>query len=378
MYIIPYILILVVILCCFYIERSLRIFLLTQFISRANYGIIVINHKNKIININEKFISYTQPSNPLKRGDVLENYLDGYIEIIDFINELKLGEGREATYTHPKKTTKFILTGYPLQKKVWLSRVFFIELKEYSDSVFKERMYRWSNAVQKGVHDLKTPLSTIHLVTQTLKQKSKHANCSQTSIKQEDFSLLEQEVNRLNHLIRDLARFADLKSPICEEVNIELIIEKTLISFSPHIEHKIQINKLFLVSTPKVFGDSSQLENVFQIVIKNAIESVSLNGSIDIKTSLAYNLNGQSAGIWVDISDTGTGIPDEHLTKVFDPYFTTKFNGTGLGLTIAKRIILEHNGRIEIISNGKSCTTVKIMLPFGNGNIYATKNTCDR
>lgn len=107
-----------------------------------------------------------------------------------------------------------------------------------------------------------------------------------------------------------------------------------------------------------------------QILIKNAIEALSGSGEILIKSYLAQNLKTDSLDMCtIDVCDNGCGINDEHRSKLFEPFFTTKTDGSGLGLSIAKKIILEHHGQIYITESTAYSTIVRVMLPTGNNGV---------
>ena len=93
-------------------------------------------------------------------------------------------------------------------------------------------------------------------------------------------------------------------------------------------------------------------------LIKNAMQAMSRGGSISLQTGA------DSDGVWLSVSDTGGGIAQEHLNRIFEPFYTTKKKGTGLGLMIVQRIIRDHGGRIGLESHLGRGTTFRVWLPF--------------
>ncbi len=110
-------------------------------------------------------------------------------------------------------------------------------------------------------------------------------------------------------------------------------------------------------------GDPSKLEQVFINIIDNAIHAISGKGSITVST------RAEKESIQIEISDSGTGVPEEHLDQIYDPFFTTKEvgKGTGLGLPISRAIIKDHNGSIIVSSRIDSGTTFTIIFPEAPG-----------
>jgi len=94
-------------------------------------------------------------------------------------------------------------------------------------------------------------------------------------------------------------------------------------------------------------------------LMKNAIQSMTKGGTLTVETG------GNRNGVWIMITDTGGGIPQEKLNRIFEPYFTTKKKGSGLGLMIVQRIIREHGGRIEVESEKGRGTTFRVWIPAG-------------
>ena len=123
-------------------------------------------------------------------------------------------------------------------------------------------------------------------------------------------------------------------------------------------------------------GDSYQLEQALLNLLFNAIEAVEPGGQLSVMTEQAAALAdsevkvgaAQDAKLCLKIKDTGVGIPPENISRLFDPFFTTKTKGIGLGLSITRRIIQEHNGTIAVESELHQGTTFSILLPrAGNG-----------
>jgi len=109
---------------------------------------------------------------------------------------------------------------------------------------------------------------------------------------------------------------------------------------------------------PKTPFDRSQIKQVLVNLIKNAMQAMTKAGLLTIRTKA------EADGVWVAIEDTGSGIPSERISRVFEPYFTTKKKGTGLGLMIVHRIIRDHGGRIMVEPNHPEGTIFRVWLPL--------------
>lgn len=175
-------------------------------------------------------------------------------------------------------------------------------------------------------------------------------------------SLIEESqdgINRVQEIVKGLKTFARADEESLLEADINSCIESTLRIIWNEVKYKCTVDKQ-LAPLPMIYCFPSQLNQVFMNLIVNAAQAIDKQGTITLKTSAT------PSEIHIEISDTGSGIPKEHLDKIFDPFFTTKpvGKGTGLGLAISYGIIEKHKGRIEIESEIGAGTTFKIRLPI--------------
>ena len=117
---------------------------------------------------------------------------------------------------------------------------------------------------------------------------------------------------------------------------------------------KIKLSR-HLTATPV---DATQLQQVLVNLVKNASQAMSTGGTLTLQTGES------SDGVWVSVTDTGGGIPQEQINRIFEPFYTTKKKGSGLGLMIVQRIVRAHNGRIELESRVGRGTTFRVWLPL--------------
>ena len=175
--------------------------------------------------------------------------------------------------------------------------------------------------------------------------------------------IIQEEVLRLISFIDNFLDFARPRDPEFRQINLNILIDKTFILLEKMIEDKhieveiSQNNKL-----PPVTGDASMLKQVVLNVILNAIQAAG-KGHGFIRVSTDYN-HGMAELI---ITDYGRGIEKDKLEKIFDPFYSTKAEGSGTGLTTSQRIIEQHGGRINVESEPEKWTMVQILLP-----VYST------
>lgn len=200
-------------------------------------------------------------------------------------------------------------------------------------------------------HEIRNPLTSLMGFTQLLKSKF----TDQSSY----FDIMQQELTRINLIVND---FMTLAKPNSHEFNNGSIVEifQNVISIleTQAIMTNVNIKKSYMDEVPCIYCNENQLKQVFLNIIKNAIEAMPDGGDVTITIKEM-----KSGKLHIQIKDQGIGIPHSLIEKVGQPFFTTKENGTGLGLMITQRIIEAHQGTFHISSNDKIGTTVDVYLP---------------
>jgi len=195
-------------------------------------------------------------------------------------------------------------------------------------------------------HDLRNPLTVIYNEIAILRGLAQNKD----STFEPSFKRLERSADRMKHQIDDVLDFVKSKPPSLKSVSLKTILESSIETLTIPKEIKLTMPKLDVV----ISVDSNQIETVFTNLITNSIQSLNESGEITI--NFTENLD----NVEVQIIDSGLGISEEVLNEVFEPLFTTKQKGTGLGLTSCKNIVEQHNGTISVKNNP---TTFTILLP---------------
>jgi two-component system sensor histidine kinase HydH len=208
-------------------------------------------------------------------------------------------------------------------------------------------------------HEIRNPLSTLNINLQLLKEDWDDAVTSkeQRSVKRIDALL--RETKRLEQVLSDFLRFAGRYQLNREPHNVNAVLEELLDFYGPEArQRKIAVRKEFDASIPPIPVDAALLKQALLNILKNAQEAMPSGGDLTVRT--AKNRH----GVHIDVTDTGTGVAPEHLDKIFEVYFTTKPNGSGLGLPTAKRIVEEHDGTIAVESEPGKGARFAIQLPL--------------
>lgn len=171
---------------------------------------------------------------------------------------------------------------------------------------------------------------------------------------------IEREIEGMNRVINELLNFTRPTDLNLSRVELKPLIEDSLSS--------IPLNSVnFILNSdpvPAIEADDVLLKQVFINLFQNAVEAMPEGGDIRVVVSVKPLVESQRPEVEIEVSDTGIGIPEEKMNKIFHPFFTTKENGTGLGLSLVQKIILYHSGRIEVKSMEGRGTTFRIALPL--------------
>lgn len=204
-------------------------------------------------------------------------------------------------------------------------------------------------------HELRNPLSSIKGAAQFLQKEYE----TESSIS-EFLGIIIEEVNGLSKLTTEFLDFAKPMQLDIASVDVSEVVLKTLQLMSVHVnDNGVTITERLSRSLPKIQADGKQLEQVLKNLILNSVQAMSEGGSLTITTRPVGNHM-----VELVVSDTGIGIQDDKLARIFVPFFTTKTKGTGLGLSVVQKIIENHGGSIDVSSVVGKGTTFKISLPI--------------
>jgi signal transduction histidine kinase len=247
-------------------------------------------------------------------------------------------------------------------------------LKEYSErleEMVEERTKELRDAQEQLIHaerltaigqlaasvgqELHDPLSIIKNCAYYLNMKLRHPD----ERAKKHIKIMEMEIARSNKIINNLLSFAQDEKPTLRKTQINTIMKGAL-SRSPVPQSVAVITKLGEDLLP-LMADPGQIEQVFINLISNAVQAVSDRGRLEITT------RAEDGFIVAEFKDNGCGIPEENLGRLFEPLFTTKAKGIGLGLAVSRTLVEGHGGAIEVESEVGKGTTFRVRLPTSGG-----------
>jgi len=208
-------------------------------------------------------------------------------------------------------------------------------------------------------HEIGNPLNSLHIHLQLMERQAHKLDGAGREEFQESIDIARSEVNRLDSIVTQFLRAIRPSKPQLQPENVNMIVEEAVRFFAPEIQDRdIVVEQELRSDLPLLRLDRDQMKQAFYNVIKNSLEAMKRGGILRIRTDR------DDTHVLVSFVDTGSGMSAGNLSRVFEPYFTTKPSGTGLGLLIVRRIVREHGGELSIESSEGKGLTLTIRLPY--------------
>jgi len=227
------------------------------------------------------------------------------------------------------------------------------ETRDMKDKLIRSERLAAVGELASGVgHELRNPLNVIrncvYLLHMTLTDKTDEETLNTLGI-------LDKQIDISNRIVTDLLDFTRIKQPSLTKVDLNNLVKESMSWVE--VPEAIAVVANFNGNPPLVTVDGEQIGRVFANIISNAVQSMNNQGKLKISTGTDASL------AWAKFEDSGGGIPEENMDKIFEPLFTTKPKGIGLGLAITKRLVEQNGGKIEVTSQVAKGTTFTVMLP---------------
>jgi len=208
-------------------------------------------------------------------------------------------------------------------------------------------------------HEIGNPLNSLHIHLQLMERSVQKLHDGEKAELEQSIDVARSEVNRLDSIVTQFLKAIRPSRPQLRPENVNTIVEEAVRFFAPELQDReIAVEQELRSDLPLLQLDRDQMKQAFYNVIKNSVEAMHRHGTLRIRTDLA------DTQVIVRFVDTGGGMSAENLSRVFEPYFTTKPTGSGLGLLIVRRIVREHGGELSIESSQDRGLTLTIRLPF--------------
>jgi two-component system nitrogen regulation sensor histidine kinase NtrY len=288
--------------------------------------------------------------------------------IRDMVQSVKGDRGieREIKIPLPQQVLTLVLSAAPLRDDDGSSLGMMLFLEDITQIQQVQRMEAWREVARRIAHEIKNPLTPIQLSAERLRKRYAAILDTDGAILDKCTSTIIQQVDELKYLVNEFSQFARLPSAQLIPNDLNEIVNEALFLFK--VGHNGVDFQFCSGSIPPVELDREQIKRVLLNLLDNAVAAVEENG--EIKLTTAYD--SRRGMVTLEIADNGCGLAPEIRAKIFEPYFSTKQNGTGLGLTIVSQIIEDHHGYIRALPNQPRGTRFAIEFPASDddpGNI---------
>jgi len=246
------------------------------------------------------------------------------------------------------------LKAFSLQMEEKIQKTTAVLRKTEAQLVRSDKLAALGQLAAGVAHEIRNPLTSINILIHSLTE-----NYPAGSSNREDFKVIAEEINRINEIVDQFLRFAKPAPPLLAKAEVLSIFEETLQLLRPQIEkQQILVQKDFQ-PLPSILMDREQMKQAILNLLLNAVQAMPKGGRLALKGHVPED----NRWVQLSIQDSGMGIPGEDIDKLFNPFFSTKEGGVGLGLSITHRIIDQHDGKIEVESTPGKGTLFTVWLP---------------
>lgn len=227
--------------------------------------------------------------------------------------------------------------------------------RQYERQLSKEREdAALGRAAAAIAHEVRNPLNAIAMGLQRLQIEVEDLGTEHQRL----LSLMFDSVQRANEIIGELLRYARPQRPQMELFSLGRVVENVLVLYKPLCTDLGMVVRESILFTDPVLGDANLLKQVIENLLRNAIEAQPNGGLLDIE------LKREEKEVVLAVRNSGFLLPQDEAMRIFEPYFSTKAQGTGLGMSIALRIVKAHGGHMDVQTNGNHHVKISVHLPF--------------
>src|SRR5437660_3030319 len=262
--------------------------------------------------------------------------------------------GRQSTPGSPTRATAAEEVGH-----VMILRDITQSRRSAQQTLESERFNALTLLAAGVAHEIGNPLNSLHIHLQLMERNVRELDKQVPTDLQESIDVARAEIARLDSIVSQFLRAIRPSKPQLHPENVNTIVDEAVRFFAPEIQDReLVVEQELRSDLPLLQLDRDQMKQAFYNVIKNSFEAMKRRGVLRIRTDR------DDTHVLVSFTDTGIGMSAENLSRVFEPYFTTKSSGTGLGLLIVRRIVREHGGELSIASSEGKGLTLTIRLPY--------------
>ncbi|MEE8449275.1 MAG: ATP-binding protein [Thermodesulfobacteriota bacterium] len=328
-------------------------------------GVIALDRAGRITTINKSAEEMLAIKNMRVLGKNYRDILtvDQLAILKDLIRELNHSKKgyvrRQVRVPLPDGTISLLVSLTSLKDERGQFQGMVVVLNDLSPLLKAQRMVAWREVARKVAHEIKNPLTPIKLSAQRLRKKFSQKLSKDGRIFEECTTTIIKQVDELKALVDEFSRFARLPQVNPQPADINQVIEEALALFK-EAHKEVEFRFLPDRSIPMFDLDSDQMKRALINLLDNAVAALDGQGEVEISSQFdpGFQL------VTVEVKDNGCGLPPGDRARLFEPYFSTKDSGMGLGLAIVNNIVADHNGYVKIADNQPRGTVITIELPI--------------
>ena len=331
-------------------------------------GIVVVDSQGKIRYLNHA-VTDILGMDPVR---ALGTSIAPYLKELDWPKIL--AEGRvvnrdlEVFYPQPRYLNFYLVPLQESDNSVMGFALIFHDLTarraQTNEAIESEKLNAVTLLAAGVAHELGNPLNSLNIHLQLLERDLRKRDATSEDDLLESVRVARSEVSRLDTIISQFLGAVRPSHAIRNMVSINTVVHESIAFLQPEIEDRdVIVQEELGESLPSIPANTDQLKQAFYNLIKNALQALSHGGILRVITSRS------DTHLIISFEDNGTGISVEDMAHITEPYFTRKKNGTGLGLFIVQRILHEHGGQLELLSEPGRGTTARILLPLAERRV---------
>jgi len=282
---------------------------------------------------------------------------------------------RPASASHASHEVQLTIPAEPGDRTVRARFVPFLEgqgvillLEDVTETVRSNRLAAWAEMARRIAHEIKNPLTPIQLSTEHLRRVYEERSPDFPVVMEECLRTIMGAVADLRQISAEFSTYARIPAPRKELAGMSVLIEEVARPYRTAPPPGVRIEVDVPANLPRLSVDRSLISRALVNLIENALQAMPRGGTLSLRARV------EGDHLAIDVVDTGIGMDPAALAKIFEPYFSTKDSGMGLGLAIARKAVEEHGGRIDVISAPGKGTTMRMLLPILPGQPGSPEN----
>jgi two-component system nitrogen regulation sensor histidine kinase NtrY len=335
---------------------------LATVVENVGTGVLFTNSRGVVTTVNRRaaeLLRLSEGSEGRSTSEVLEA---GDLPKLRELLEAPGGGRREVTLRFPGRRVTLAAAATPLRGEEGNPLGAVLVLDDLTAVLYSQKLRAWKEAVEKVIHEIKNPLTPIRLSAQQLLTAFEERSPKLPELLPRAVKNILAAVESLAQLLGEFGQFYRLPRPILRDRDLNALVEEAVSLYAGSFPPAVRLEKDLAPEVPRLQADADQLKRVLGNLLQNALEAMDGRGGV-VRVS-TRRVPGSSV-VEIAVADEGRGIGPEDMENLFEPYFTTKPRGTGLGLLISRQIVEEHGGELTLESAPGRGTTARVFLPVG-------------